>query len=151
MDRSGLLICWLGKPFTGQPSSRLVALWSLLAVYLITLAYPGLGLPADKPFNNPSNGGGTGLLEMPNARTLYDGELRWGFAAADPYYWYVLGIGILPRLEFNLRYTEIKDMPSGLPDFGDYKDKAFDVKFKLIRGIASLSGCCHWFAGPGGH
>jgi hypothetical protein len=133
MDRSGLLICWLGKPFTGQPSSRLVALWSLLAVYLITLAYPGLGLPADKPFNNPSNGGGTGLLEMPNARTLYDGELRWGFAAADPYYWYVLGIGILPRLEFNLRYTEINDMPTDLPDFGDYKDKAFDIKFKLIE------------------
>ncbi|NNG01989.1 MAG: hypothetical protein HKM93_21570, partial [Desulfobacteraceae bacterium] len=99
---------------------------------LVLLSDPATGLSADKPFNNPSNWGGTGLFEIPNARILDDGELRLGFATADPYDWYVLGIGVLPFLECDIRYTEINEMPSGLPEFGDFKDKAFDVKLQLV-------------------
>lgn len=88
----------------------------------------------DSPFNTPANWGGSGLFEIPNARVLDDGDMRIGYAWADPFSQLVLNLGVLPRIEFNLRYTEINDIPSGLgSDFGDYKDKAFDVKLQLIR------------------
>ncbi|MGD9009947.1 MAG: YjbH domain-containing protein, partial [Desulfobacteraceae bacterium] len=89
---------------------------------------------SDKPFNGPANWGGSGLFEIPNARVLDDGDMRLGYAHIDPYRQLVLNLGLLPRVEFNLRYTEIDDIPSGLgSDFGDYKDKAFDVKLQLVK------------------
>jgi hypothetical protein len=106
----------------------------LLGLLLAFSIKPAPALPYDQPFNNPANWGGSGLWDIPNARVLDDGDMRIGYAYADPYNWYVLNIGVLPRLEFNLRYTEIDDIPSGLgSDYGDYKDKAFDVKLQLIK------------------
>lgn len=89
---------------------------------------------SDKPFNGPANWGGSGLFEIPNARVLDDGDMRLGYAHADPHSQLVLNLGVLPRVEFNLRYTEIDNIPSGFgSDFGDYKDKAFDVKLQLVK------------------
>ncbi len=105
----------------------LLAIWALALPIHIACA-------SDKPFNGPSNWGGSGLLEIPNARVLDDGDMRFGYSHAAPYNQLVLNLGILPRVEFNLRYTEINDIPSGLgSDFGDYKDKAFDVKLQLVK------------------
>jgi len=43
-------------------------------------------------------------------------------------------ITLLPRLELSGRYTIIRGLSSGLgKGFGDYKDKAFDVKALLLR------------------
>jgi hypothetical protein len=60
--------------------------------------------------------------------------MRIGYAHIDPYHRLALNLGVLPRVEFNLRYTEIDDIPTDLSsDFGDYKDKAFDVKLQLLK------------------
>jgi len=90
-------------------------------------------MAADPPFNKAANWGGTGLFETPNARILEDGELRIGYAYADPYQWIVIGMGVYPGLEVTGRYTEITNIPSGLGEaFGANKDKAVDFKYQIL-------------------
>ena len=87
----------------------------------------------DQPFNNSANWGGTGLMEIPNARVIEDGVIRFGAAQALPYRWYTGGMGILPGLEFSGRLTEIRNIPVlSMPGYGIYKDKAFDVKYQIL-------------------
>jgi hypothetical protein len=72
-------------------------------------------------------------MEIPTARILEDGVIRFGYAEADPYIWYAGGMGVFPGLELSGRYTEIENIPSGLgASFGDYKDKAFDLKYQIL-------------------
>ena len=63
-------------------------------------------------------------MEIPNARILEDGEVRFGATQALPYRWYYGGMGILPRLEFTGRLTEITNIPALSKEYGAYKDKA---------------------------
>jgi hypothetical protein len=91
------------------------------------------GLCRDAPFNGASNWGGTGILEVPSARILEDGVIRFGYAQALPYRWYVAGMGVLPRFEVSGRVTEITNIESGLgEDYGSNKDKALDLKFQIV-------------------
>lgn len=100
---------------------------------LILSAIPPPALCRDVPFSNAANWGGTGLMEIPTARVLEDGVIRFGYAQADPYRWYVVGMGVLPCLEVTGRFTEITNMPSGLgPDYGSNKDKALDLKCQIL-------------------
>jgi len=113
--------------------STLISCLFLLIVNLALLA--GSAGATDRPFIGAANWGGTGLYEIPNARILEDGVFRLGYGQADPFIWYTVGMGVLPRLEITGRYTEIEDRPTNLGDgaFGDYKDKAVDLKFQLLR------------------
>ncbi|MFC1841007.1 YjbH domain-containing protein [Thermodesulfobacteriota bacterium] len=86
----------------------------------------------DKPFNNSANWGGTGLMEIPNARILEDGVVRISGSQALPYRWISGGIGLLPGLEFSGRLTAITNYPAISPEYGSNKDKAFDLKYQLI-------------------
>ena len=87
----------------------------------------------DSPFNNAANWGGTGLIEIPNARVLEDGVIRFGASQASPYRWYTGAMGVLPRLEFSGRLTQITNIQViSMPGYGTYKDKALDVKFQII-------------------
>jgi hypothetical protein len=105
-------------------------LWALLAICLLSIT----ATAADKPFDMSSNWGGTGLMEIPTARILPDGAMRLGMATASPYQWYTFGFGVLPGLEFSGRYTNVTNIPGGLePEFGSFKDKAFDIKYQLFR------------------
>jgi len=87
---------------------------------------------SDQPFNNAANWGGTGLMEIPNARVLEDGVVRFGTAQASPYRWYTGGMGILPGLEFTGRLTETTNIKALTSGYGAYKDKAFDLKYQLV-------------------
>ncbi|MFC1841012.1 YjbH domain-containing protein [Thermodesulfobacteriota bacterium] len=89
-------------------------------------------LSSDRPFNNTSNWGGTGLMEIPNARILEDGVVRLEATQALPYRWYSGGIGILPGLEFSGRLTAITNYPALTPEYGSNKDKAFDLKYQIL-------------------
>jgi hypothetical protein len=86
----------------------------------------------NRPFNNPSNWGGTGLMEIPNARVIDDGVLRSGYAQADPYRWYTGAMGIFPGVEFSGRYTEMTNLDTTMSGFGNLKDKAFDLKYQIL-------------------
>jgi len=105
---------------------------SIVAVFLFLPIFTPC-MAADPPFNKAANWGGTGLFETPNARILEDGELRIGYAYADPYQWIVIGMGVYPGLEVTGRYTEITNIPSGLGEaFGANKDKAVDFKYQIL-------------------
>lgn len=103
--------------------------WALLLI-LFSVTTAGAG---DKPFDMSANWGGTGLMEVPTARILPDGAMRFGLAKASPYIWYTFGFGILPSLEFTGRYTDVTNVSGGLgEEFGSFKDKAFDIKYQLF-------------------
>ncbi len=125
-----------------------VLLSSLSPVILIPVQ-PTYAL--DSPFNNAANWGGTGLIEIPNARILEDGVVRFGAAQASPYRWYTGAMGILPRLEFSVRLTQITNIPvPSMPGYGTYKDKAFDIKLQIIpesKGLPAIAIGMHDFHG----
>ena len=82
----------------------------------------------------PSTTGQTGLINMPDARVEKDGTLRFGAGYFRPYLPIWSSITLLPRLELSGRYTIVRGLSSGLGQgFGDYKDKAFDVKAVLLE------------------
>ena len=101
-------------------------------IFLQSVVVP-LSLSYDRPFNNAANWGGTGLMEIPNARILEDGVIRFGVAQALPYRWFTGAMGILPGLEASGRVTQITNISSGLgSDYGSNKDKAFDLKYQIL-------------------
>ena len=72
-------------------------------------------------------------MEIPTARVLEDGVIRFGYAQANPFRWYTGAMGLFPGLEFSGRYTDITNIPSGLGSgFGSNKDKAFDLKYQIL-------------------
>ena len=116
-----------------------VKMYAILLLVLASSLSPVKLIPVqptyalDRPFNNAANWGGTGLIETPNARILEDGVIRFGAAQASPYRWYTGAMGILPRLEFSGRITQITNIPvPSMPGYGTLKDKAFDIKFQII-------------------
>lgn len=70
-------------------------------------------------------------MEIPTARVLDDGELRFGFSHAYPYNWYGLAIGIFPGLEASGRVTEIRNVEGEF--FTHRKDRSFDLKYQLLE------------------
>lgn len=99
---------------------------------LIVLLAAGNSFSSDQQFINSSNWGGTGLMEIPNARILDDGVVRFSGAVASPYRWINGGMGILPGLEFSGRLTAITNIPALTKEYGSNKDKAFDLKYQLL-------------------
>ncbi|MFA6148719.1 MAG: YjbH domain-containing protein [bacterium] len=89
----------------------------------------------DEPFLAPNNFGMTGLLETPNARVMKENRYRIGVTQVDPYRYYFGTVGLFDRIEVNGRVTEVIGVPgfsNGSP-YGDYKDKAVDAKFLLLK------------------
>ncbi len=91
----------------------------------------------------PANGGYTGLLDMPTARLIPDWNMRTYYTRADPYATYGVTVGVLPWLEVNGRVTRISGLPALSSNYGDYKDKAIDVKLKLLDETDVLAGARH--------
>ncbi len=78
--------------------------------------------------------GGTGLLQMPNARFHDDGELNLGVSYIEPYTRGFITLQGLPWLEGTFRYTDISNRLFGPEDFsGDqsFKDRSADIKYLL--------------------
>jgi len=108
---------------------RLIAFFVLAAVFQAPVAA------------EPSTTGQTGLINMPDARVEKDGTLRFGASYFRPYLPIWSSITLLPRLEFSGRYTIIRGLSGDLGQgFGDYKDKAFDVKALLLKEDEWLPG-----------
>jgi len=105
----------------------------LILLILIQIVFLPHASASDRPFNNPANWGGTGLMEIPNARVIDDGVVRFGFSQALPFRWYSGAAGIFPGMEFGGRLTELTNIEGGLgSDYGNYKDKAFDIKYQIL-------------------
>lgn len=84
-------------------------------------------------FASASMTGQSGLIQMPDARVQPEGVWRIGISEADPYLAGWSSLSVFPRLEFSGRFTRIDGVPGfpDNPDYGAYKDKAFDAKAVL--------------------
>lgn len=96
-----------------------------------------LSFSLDEPFSYSSNTGTTGLLETPSARTIKEHSYTLGISQVDPYRYYYVVFSPLRNLEITGRITEILNVPASKNDpkwkgYGNYKDKAIDIKYKLI-------------------
>jgi Bacterial putative lipoprotein (DUF940). len=100
---------------------------------------------------SPSDFGGTGLLQMPDARIAREGEFSLSYRDNDQYRFYATSIALFPWLEGTIRYTDVRTRKySGNKDFsGDqsYKDKSFD--FKSSGCGKSPHGCRSWLSANG--
>jgi hypothetical protein len=64
---------------------------------------------------------------------MTEDKFRFGFAQASPYRYYYGAVSPLKGLEVDGRLTEVLDVPApGMPQYGDYKDKAIDIKYRFL-------------------
>lgn len=74
-------------------------------------------------------------METPTARVLEEGKYRVGASQVSPYRYYYMTVSPFKGLEIDGRITEILDTESSSPtwkDYGNYKDKAFDIKYQFL-------------------
>jgi Exopolysaccharide biosynthesis protein YbjH len=76
----------------------------------------------------------SGIGEIPDARIMPDGNLKFLVSSNRPYTIYSASLGLSRRLELNGRITSISGVPgfSAGDTYGVYKDKAFDAKLRII-------------------
>ncbi|MEX2359694.1 MAG: YjbH domain-containing protein [Gammaproteobacteria bacterium] len=88
----------------------------------------------------PNSLGQSGLIHMPDGRVEPDGTLRGGVTYMAPYGAIWGSVTLVPWLEFSGRFTRADDVPAfgGDTGYGDYKDKAFDFKIRLIEESGTL-------------
>jgi len=104
--------------------------------WLLLLLLPAPLALADEPVALPSITGQTGLLSMPDARLAPDGTWRTGYSFMRPYHALWASLTAMPWMEASFRFTRIQYV-QGFPnrpdtDYGDYKDKAFDLKLRAL-------------------
>jgi hypothetical protein len=109
-----------------------------LFVVLLLIGLPsGWVIAADAPFDGPANWGGTGLMEIPTARVMKEGYYRFGASQIYPYRYYYGAVSPLPGVEIDGRVTETLDLDissrSGWSGYGNYKDKAIDLKYQFVK------------------
>ena len=77
--------------------------------------------------------GGVGLIEMPSARFDSDGEFLFGISSESPYNRMYAKMQFFPWAEVMVRYTEGKFTDYNPGSMQTWKDKGFDVKFRLFE------------------
>lgn len=100
------------------------------------LLLAGASLASAEPRVTQSDFGGAGLLQTPTARMAPAGEISVNANRTDPYSRYSFSLQPFDWMEGTFRYTSISNRKYGAEDFSgnqSYKDKAFDVKFRLLQ------------------
>jgi membrane-associated phospholipid phosphatase len=90
-----------------------------------------------QPVALPSTSGQSGLISMPDARIAPEGTWRTGYSYLNPYPAVWTNLAIMPWLEGNFRFTRIMYVQAfpnrpDAQDYGDYKDKSFDLKLRVL-------------------
>ncbi|MDX1376725.1 MAG: YjbH domain-containing protein, partial [Burkholderiales bacterium] len=88
----------------------------------------------DGPRVTASDWGNAGLLQMPTARMRPAGDFSFTLSYTEPYTRGNVFVQPLDWLEAGFRYINVENRPYGDPSFASdqgYKDKGFDVKFRL--------------------
>ena len=110
--------------------SLVLSIYSLSTLGSIDDYFPSQPIPSS------SNVGETGLLVMPNARFMEEGVLKIGISASFPQEFTSIVASPFSWMEATYRYTEIENLfygPFSYSGNQSYKDKGFDVKFRLIN------------------
>ena len=85
-----------------------------------------------------SSYGGIGLIQTPTARFSNDGEFGFGVSAEEPYNRLYAKMQFFPWMEAVLKYTEGTHRPYNAGSHQTWKDKGFDVKFRLLEEKSSI-------------
>ncbi|MHB8882694.1 MAG: YjbH domain-containing protein [Thermodesulfovibrionales bacterium] len=110
--------------------TRLFLFFLILFSFVVTPVLAG-----DEPFTGPASWGGTGLLTIPTARVIKENTYRVGFGWVDPYAYYYGTLSPFQGLEIDGRITSVRGVPAfpdGPSGYGDFKDKALDIKFQFM-------------------
>jgi len=106
-----------------------------LLVFVVAIVCSSLSLANDN--TSPNMMGQTGLINAPDSRIDDEGSWRFGYSRLKPYSALWTSVSLLPRLEVSARYTQIQGVAAFAnrsdANYGDYKDKAFDAKFVVVR------------------
>ena len=112
-------------------------LFSLLAVSVAAACQAQADTFPDPVGPSQSDFGGVGLLQVPTARMAREGEFSLNFRDNDQYRYYSASLQLLPWLETTVRYTDVRTRRySAVESFSgnqSYKDKAFDLKLRLLK------------------
>ena len=112
-------------------------LFSLLAVSVAAACQAQAETFPDPVGPSQSDFGGVGLLQVPTARMAREGEFSLNFRDNDQYRYYSASLQLLPWLETTVRYTDVRTRRySAVESFSgnqSYKDKAFDLKLRLLK------------------
>ncbi|MGO1298829.1 MAG: YjbH domain-containing protein [Vibrio sp.] len=115
--------------------SSMVTVFSLLALATMPVQADEFSAPLLQ--HSQTDFGGTGLMQMPSARMMPEGELSLGVTNNDEYLHYHLSLQLFPWLETTVRYTQVHDLlySSSESFSGDteYTDKGFDVKLRALK------------------
>lgn len=119
--------------------SRRLPQYSMVAT-LVCLTLTTIHAQADE-FSAPvlqhseTDFGGTGLIQMPSARSMPEGQFSLGVTNNSDYIHYHLSLQLFPWLETTARYTQVHDaLYSNKETFSgdtEYTDKAFDAKLRV--------------------
>ncbi len=118
--------------YSSRHSVYLMALFALCLLLVPCCLPTALAYADEETFVYPSNRGSTGLLEIPDARVLKEGSYRLGISQIKPYRHYYGVISPLRGLEVGLGITEVIGVPAFSGYSGNYKDKAFDLKYQFF-------------------
>ncbi|QSX33624.1 YjbH domain-containing protein [Shewanella avicenniae] len=80
--------------------------------------------------------GGIGLMQMPTARMAPDGDMSINYTRVSPYVFGAVNFQPLPWMSTSIRYVSVTNRlygPESLSGDQSYKDKGFDVKFRLLE------------------
>ncbi|OPX23822.1 MAG: hypothetical protein B1H03_00360 [Planctomycetales bacterium 4484_113] len=125
------LAAWDGK----LRSASRVAFLALATAFAATI------LASTAVQAKPNLEGVTGILNIPTAEVLKDGEACFGFGRNENRTrWpgqtqrnYFAGIGYLPHLEVCARYTEFPGVAqTRVPGYGAYKDRSANLKLQFL-------------------
>ncbi|SJL83527.1 YjbH domain-containing protein [Vibrio palustris] len=121
------------KRFTQYP---IIASLAVLTLTNIPTAYAD-EFSAPQLHHSQTDFGGTGLMQMPSARMMPEGELSLGVTNNAEYLHYHLSLQLFPWLETTARYTQVHDLlysqSESFSGDTEYTDKSFDVKLRVLK------------------
>ncbi|MDI9570379.1 MAG: YjbH domain-containing protein [Pseudomonadota bacterium] len=121
----------------GRPPFFLRKKGTVPIFFIFFLLAAGVAWAGEEPFVTPGNWGGTGIMEVPTARVLKEGQFRFGVGLVEPYRHYYGAISPFRGVEIDGRFTEVADTPVNPNDpywqgYGNNKDKVVGIKFQFL-------------------
>lgn len=108
----------------------------LSLLFLFTFLFSFAQAESQQPILRPigSDFGTLGLLQIPNARFQEAGTLQVFYNRTEPYTRFGFTLQPFDWMEVAFRYTDVSNIPYGVTGSDQsFKDKAFDIKLRLIE------------------
>ena len=109
-------------------------LLSCLAIAVSSACHAEVLTYPDPLGSSQSDFGGTGLLQMPNARIAPEGEFSVNYRDNDQYRFYSTSVALVPWLEGTIRYTDVRTRK-----YSQWEDFSGDQSYKDNHSILNFA------------